>query len=160
MANIVVCSVCGKHFAKAVSNLYKVTKKGKTLHQCSYTCWQRAKEMPYEDHHFLARMRPGSTFDAIHIKNNRDPTLKENTSFVVEFDGHRWFALTRFIGTIFYTYMNIDGKEQIYVRDSYYLDDNAKLKFVSSSQGYLSGTSRKIDDVLNHFQCFKLNSNN
>lgn len=38
-----VCSECGKSFIPAALHMYKVTKNGKVTHQCSYTCWNKAK---------------------------------------------------------------------------------------------------------------------
>lgn len=38
-----VCPVCGKRFLLPVSNLYKLTIRGKVEHYCSYTCYMAKK---------------------------------------------------------------------------------------------------------------------
>lgn len=37
------CAICGKEFIEAPCSIYKVVKKNKTLHCCSWTCFNKCK---------------------------------------------------------------------------------------------------------------------
>ncbi len=39
------CAVCGKRYIKQACSIYKVTFQGKVYSECSYTCWQKARNM-------------------------------------------------------------------------------------------------------------------
>ena len=54
-----ICSVCGKPFIPAALHMYKLTKNGKTLHQCSYTCWNKAKSTNSHDDYASRRREQG-----------------------------------------------------------------------------------------------------
>lgn len=49
-SSLKICSVCGKHFIPAALHMYKIIKNGKTLHQCSYTCWCKVKSTNKKDY--------------------------------------------------------------------------------------------------------------
>lgn len=39
------CCICGKKFIKAASSIYHVSFADRINHCCSYTCYQKAKEL-------------------------------------------------------------------------------------------------------------------
>lgn len=37
------CSICDKEFIEAPESIYRMSVKGKSLHACSYSCWNKLK---------------------------------------------------------------------------------------------------------------------
>lgn len=40
-----VCDTCGKEFVEAPLSIYKIQHKNKILHACSYTCYNKLKDI-------------------------------------------------------------------------------------------------------------------
>lgn len=43
-----VCSMCGKQYIKQPGSIYRVMYKGKTNNCCSYSCYNKAKQIKEE----------------------------------------------------------------------------------------------------------------
>jgi hypothetical protein len=37
-----ICPICNKEFLHNAQSIYKLNKKNKIIHYCSYTCWRKA----------------------------------------------------------------------------------------------------------------------
>lgn len=40
---LITCNICGKKFIPAPKHLYRDRINGKTIFQCSYSCWRKTK---------------------------------------------------------------------------------------------------------------------
>lgn len=43
-----VCSMCGKQYIRQPGSIYKIVYKGKTNNCCSYSCYNKAKQIKEE----------------------------------------------------------------------------------------------------------------
>ena len=152
------CSVCGRQFIRPAEPLYRVNKNGRVCIQCSNTCWKIAKGMNYEDFIWLSRMRRKDTFLAKELKENQDLWLNEGDSYIVEFEGYRWLALTRFISTMFFTYKETeDGGDIVWARDLHWVQDNVQITYISDILNRKT-QSTKIEDILQEYSCRALSN--